>query len=99
MRALHDAFAQVDVNGDGDMSWEETMAALIEAGASQGREGASRVAFGFVEHEGFARATRHSMRVSRVRYVPELHLVAMCEDGSSAVTLYGSGGGDRKSVV
>jgi len=90
--ALHDAFAQVDVNGDGSLSWEETMAALIDAGAPQGRAGASRTAFSFVEHEAFARATRHSMRVSRVRYVPELRLVAMCEEGSTCVSLYGCGG-------
>ena len=91
-KMLHDSFAQVDVNGDGSMSWEEMMSALIDAGASPGVQGASRHAFKFTEHEHFAGSTSHSMRISRMKYIPELRIVVACEEGHSTFTLYACGG-------
>jgi WD40 repeat protein/Ca2+-binding EF-hand superfamily protein len=91
-KMLHDSFAQVDVNGDASMTWEEMMSALIDAGASPGRAGASRHAFKFTEHEHFAGSTSHSMRISRMKYIPELRIVVACEEGHSSFTLYACGG-------
>ena len=91
-KSLHDSFAQVDVNGDQSMTWEEMMSALIDAGSSPGRAGASRHAFKFTEHEHFAGATSHSMRISRMKYIPELRIVVTCEEGHSSFTLYACGG-------
>jgi hypothetical protein len=91
-KSLHDSFAQVDVNGDQSMTWEEMMSALIDAGSSPGRAGASRHAFKFTEHEHFAGSTSHSMRISRMKYIPELRIVVTCEEGHSSFTLYACGG-------
>ena len=86
-KMLIDTFAQVDVNGDGNMSWEEMMAALIDAGSPSGRT-AARHAFRFREHESFSRTTRHSLRVSKIVYIPQLRLLAATEEGRKIITFY-----------
>lgn len=69
-------------------SWDEMMAALIDAGSPEGRASAKN-AFRFFEHEGFARATRHSLRISKLKHIPQLRMMAACEEGKHSVTLYG----------
>lgn len=68
---LCELFAQVDVNGDGTMEWDEFSAFCIEAGMAANMF-KSRKVRRFLEHTSFTRLTPHGLHISRVRYVPRL---------------------------
>ena len=90
---LEDAFAQIDVNGDEKLDYDEFMAALIEHGASNLQHNARLASHAWTEQHELTRSIP-SGKISRVRHFPELGLLAVCEAGRSSVALYNALGPD-----
>ncbi|KAJ0401063.1 hypothetical protein P43SY_005083 [Pythium insidiosum] len=66
---LVELFAQVDVNGDGTMEWEEFTSAIIEGGMGTISDEADWRDMQYEEHTGFADVINRPPR--RVQYLPE----------------------------
>jgi len=83
---LTDLFAQVDVNGDGSMEWEEFSAFCISTGIRTTYK--NSLEKHYCENAGFKDHFHHGGYVSMLRFIPELDLTVTCEGGKQSLKLY-----------
>ena len=83
---LCDLFAQVDVNGDGSMEWEEFSAFCISTGIRTTYKNSLEKHYS--ERTDFKDHFHHGGYISMLRYIPELNLTVSCEGGKVSLKLY-----------
>ncbi len=82
VRALCELFAQVDVDGNKMMDWEEFTGFCIEAGIALGKF-KQQPKWLMQEQTHFAGRTPHSLRVTKVVSVPALKRVVRAKHGDA----------------
>ena len=86
IQQLEDAFQQIDVNGDQNLEWEELMGALLDVGSAIFQK--KRAPYFWTEVDDASRSTPHSTRLGRVRLIPELSIMCVCEEGRQGILFY-----------
>ena len=89
VKASRDAFAQIDVNGDGTLEWDELYAATLEYGAAACDAGGPRppgATFVELADSGCSHGVTH--HVSRVRFLVALDMVVVCTEKTLGAVLY-----------
>lgn len=84
---LVDAFEAVDINHDGTIDWEEFSVFYIANGASRGPP-MSRLKHRLQERSTFETHTPHTTAVTRLRFIPELHKLFVCEAGCHTLKVH-----------
>ncbi|GLE09674.1 hypothetical protein PINS_up021445 [Pythium insidiosum] len=82
---LVELFAQVDVNGDGTMEWEEFTSAIIEGGMGTISDEADWRDMQYEEHPDFADVINRPPR--RVQYLPEFRRVLVHDNARPVIEI------------
>ncbi|KAA0153317.1 hypothetical protein FNF29_03130 [Cafeteria roenbergensis] len=85
--ALVDVFDAVDINHDGTVDWEEFSVYYLAHGSTRG-PALLRLKHRLNERYGFEGSTPHTTNVTRVRYIPELQKLFVCEEGSKSLKVH-----------
>eukprot|EP01029_Cantina_marsupialis_P010351 TRINITY_DN2354_c0_g1_i1.p1 TRINITY_DN2354_c0_g1~~TRINITY_DN2354_c0_g1_i1.p1 ORF type:complete len:1690 (+),score=531.32 TRINITY_DN2354_c0_g1_i1:171-5240(+) len=85
---LVELFAQVDVNGDGSMEWEEFSAFCIEAGMAATRHTQAQVNMRYQERISFVDNYTVTQSVSCLRYIPEFGKLFIVEADADHIRVF-----------
>lgn len=82
---LCELFAQIDVNGDGTMEWEEFTSYCVEAGIVATRRIMAPLKHKFVEHTNYVDRTSRGSCIWNVMYARELSRLFVFEAEATRV--------------
>lgn len=85
---LCELFAQIDVNGDGTMEWEEFTSYCVEAGIVATRRVNVPLRFKFVEAESYVDRTSKGPTINKTVWIEEMKRLFVFEGQASVVRLY-----------
>lgn len=83
---LCELFAQIDVNGDGNMEWDEFTSFVVEMGMHSAEDSVNAIQR---YHPAPVEDTsKHATAISHVRYLSGMDRIAVCEQMSTSLKLY-----------
>ncbi|KAJ0399503.1 hypothetical protein ATCC90586_007532 [Pythium insidiosum] len=85
---LCELFAQIDINGDGSMEWEEFTSFIVDTGLTVKSHQLNSIQhYNYVQWED---ASKHSTFIDQIYYFPSNDLVALIENCSPVFKIYNS---------
>ncbi|TMW63890.1 hypothetical protein Poli38472_014800 [Pythium oligandrum] len=85
---LCELFAQIDINGDGSMEWEEFTSFIVDTGLTVKSHQPNAIQH--YHHVPWEDASKHSTFIDHIYYFPGNDLVGLIENCSSVLKLYNS---------
>ncbi|DBA00306.1 TPA: hypothetical protein N0F65_001501 [Lagenidium giganteum] len=83
---LCELFAQIDINGDGSMEWEEFTSFIVDTGLTVKNHQPTSIEH--YHHVQWEDASKHSTFIDHIYYFPSNDLVALVENCSSIFKIY-----------
>ena len=97
MSTLSELFAQIDVNGDGTMEWDEFTSFIVETGkTASGHEPSSIQMY---HQSPWEDSTKHSTHLNRIYYFPAIDKFGATEHASNVLKLYQPSGQPLRSIA
>ncbi|RHY01577.1 hypothetical protein DYB36_000578 [Aphanomyces astaci] len=83
---LCELFAQIDINGDGSMEWEEFTSFIVDTGLESQQPNSIQM----YHHSTWEDTSKHSATIDRMYYFPANDRLAVCEYGTQNLKIYDS---------
>ncbi|KDO35228.1 hypothetical protein SPRG_00073 [Saprolegnia parasitica CBS 223.65] len=83
---LSELFAQIDINGDGTMEWEEFTSFIVDTGLESQQPNSIQM----YHHSSWEDTSKHSSGIDRMYYFPTNDRLALCEYGGHSLKIYNS---------
>ncbi|KAG9407339.1 hypothetical protein AC1031_002067 [Aphanomyces cochlioides] len=81
---LCELFAQIDINGDGSMEWEEFTSFIVDTGLESQQPNSIQL----YHHSQWEDTSKHSAAIDRMYYFPANDRLAVCEYGTPNLKIY-----------
>ncbi|ETW05164.1 hypothetical protein H310_04166 [Aphanomyces invadans] len=81
---LCELFAQIDINGDGSMEWEEFTSFIVDTGLESQQPNSIQM----YHHSSWEDTSKHSATIDRMYYFPANDRLAVCEYGTQNLKIY-----------
>ena len=85
---LVDLFAEIDINGDGTMDWDEFTKFCVESGLVATRHVKLPLRYHYVEDMKYNDVTSHGPFIHRLKFFEAIQMLVVCEAESNAVKIY-----------
>ncbi|OQR91657.1 hypothetical protein ACHHYP_04492 [Achlya hypogyna] len=83
---LSELFAQIDINGDGSMEWEEFTSFIVDTGLESQQPNSIQM----YHHSSWEDTSKHSSGIDRMYYFSANDKLALCEYGGHSLKIYNS---------
>ncbi|OQR86817.1 hypothetical protein THRCLA_10513, partial [Thraustotheca clavata] len=83
---LSELFAQIDINGDGSMEWEEFTSFIVDTGLESQQPNSIQM----YHHSPWEDTSKHSASIDRMYYFASNDRLALCEYGGHYLKIYNS---------
>jgi WD40 repeat protein len=88
--ALSELFAQIDINGDGTMEWEEFTSYIVESGLNASTEGPTAIQR-YQSAKLWEDTSKHKHEIQKMYYFPKTKTIGSIEGNSPVLKLYNGG--------
>ena len=85
--ALSELFAQIDINGDGTMEWEEFTSYIVESGLNASTEGPTAIQR-YQPAKLWEDTSKHKQEIEKMYFFPKTRTIGAIEGNSPVLKLY-----------